>query len=422
MRLLGKALTFDDVLLVPAYSQVLPRDTDLSTRLSRNIRLNLPLVSAAMDTVTEARLAIAIAQEGGVGIVHKNLSPRQQAAEVARVKRYESGVLRDPITITPDVTVRQVIALSRQHGFSGFPVLEGKTVVGIVTNRDLRFETRLDVPVREVMTPRERLVWVKEGATLEEGKALVIDQVRELGDYFALRPHYGTAKVAILEAADSMNRPAANALLKLLEEPPLGALIMLVADRPSQLLPTIRSRCQQFALDQGDPASILEWLCAQDGAGDARREVENLARAAGSPLAARALAEQGLATAIDGLVAGMGNIAIGKLQPLAAAAQFAPLPLTLLVDQMLRVCHELLLLKCGAALPLASLGREPEAGLLRLADALHSHGVGAFMQKALEVKRLKLGPVTLRELDLAESLWFDWQSLCTVDKRRAAAR
>ena len=259
-------------------------------------------------------------------------------------------------------------------------------------------------------------------APLEEGKALVIDQVRELGDYFALRPHYGTAKIAILEAADSMNRPAANALLKLLEEPPLGALIMLVADRPSQLLPTIRSRCQQFALDQGDPASILEWLCAQDGAGDARREVENLARAAGSPLAARALAEQGLATAIDGLVAGMGNIAIGKLQPLAAAAQFAPLPLTLLVDQMLRVCHELLLLKCGAALPLASLGREPEAGLLRLADALHSHGVGAFMQKALEVKRLKLGPVTLRELDLAESLWFDWQSLCTVDKRRAAAR
>ena len=129
MRLLGKALTFDDVLLVPAYSQVLPRDTDLSTRLSRNIRLNLPLVSAAMDTVTESRLAIAIAQEGGVGIVHKNLSPREQAAEVARVKRYESGVLRDPITVAPDTTVRQVIGLSRQHGFSGFPVLEGKRVV-----------------------------------------------------------------------------------------------------------------------------------------------------------------------------------------------------------------------------------------------------------------------------------------------------
>jgi IMP dehydrogenase len=191
MRLLGKALTFDDVLLVPAYSQVLPRDTDLSTRLSRNIRLNLPLVSAAMDTVTEAQLAIAIAQEGGVGIVHKNLSPRQQAAEVARVKRYESGVLRDPITITPDATVQQVIALSRQHGFSGFPVLEGKTVVGIVTNRDLRFESRLDIPVREVMTPRERLIWVHEGATIDEGKALMhrhrLERVLVVNEAFELR-------------------------------------------------------------------------------------------------------------------------------------------------------------------------------------------------------------------------------------------
>lgn len=173
MRLLGKALTFDDVLLVPAFSQVLPRDTSLATRLSRNIALNLPLVSAAMDTVTEARLAIAIAQEGGIGIVHKNLTPKQQAAEVARVKRYESGVLRDPITVTPETTVRQVLELSRQHGFSGFPVLEGKTVVGIVTNRDLRFETRLDAPVRDVMTPRERLVSVREGASLEEGKTLM---------------------------------------------------------------------------------------------------------------------------------------------------------------------------------------------------------------------------------------------------------
>jgi len=173
MRLLGKALTFDDVLLVPAFSQVLPRDTSLATRLSRNIELNLPLVSAAMDTVTEARLAIAIAQEGGIGIVHKNLSVKQQAAEVARVKRYESGILRDPITITPDTPVSQVVELSRQHGVSGFPVLEGARVVGIVTNRDLRFETRLEAPVRDIMTPRERLVTVDERATLEDGKALM---------------------------------------------------------------------------------------------------------------------------------------------------------------------------------------------------------------------------------------------------------
>jgi IMP dehydrogenase len=194
MRLLGKALTFDDVLLVPAFSQVLPRDTDLSTPLSRNIRLNLPLVSAAMDTVTEARLAIALAQEGGIGIVHKNLTPKQQAAEVARVKRYESGVLRDPITVTPDTPVRAVMELSRLHGVSGFPVIGGNggtTVVGIVTNRDLRFESRLDVPVSEIMTPRERLVTVTESATLDEGKALMhkhkLERVLVVNKDFELR-------------------------------------------------------------------------------------------------------------------------------------------------------------------------------------------------------------------------------------------
>ncbi|GAP38332.1 IMP dehydrogenase [Piscinibacter sakaiensis] len=191
MRLLGKALTFDDVLLVPAFSQVLPRDTSLATRFSRNITLNLPLVSAAMDTVTEARLAIAIAQEGGLGIVHKNLTPMQQAAEVARVKRYESGVLRDPITISPGVPVRDVVALSRQHGISGFPVVEDGRVVGIVTGRDLRFETRLDVPVREIMTPRERLITVREHASLADAKALMhkhkLERVLVVNEAFELR-------------------------------------------------------------------------------------------------------------------------------------------------------------------------------------------------------------------------------------------
>jgi IMP dehydrogenase len=191
MRLLGKALTFDDVLLVPAFSQVLPRETRLATRLSRNITLNLPLVSAAMDTVTEARLAIAIAQEGGIGIVHKNMPPKAQAAEVARVKRYESGVLRDPITVAPDVPVREVMALSKAHGISGFPVLQGKQVVGIVTNRDLRFETRMDVPVREIMTPRERLITVREGASIDDGKALMhkhkLERVLVVNEAFELR-------------------------------------------------------------------------------------------------------------------------------------------------------------------------------------------------------------------------------------------
>ncbi len=173
MRLSQKALTFDDVLLVPAYSAILPRDTDLTTRLTRGIALNIPLVSAAMDTVTEARLAIAMAQEGGIGIVHKNMPPRDQAREVARVKRYESGVLRDPITIPPSMKISEVIALTHQHGISGFPVVEGRKVVGIITNRDLRFEEELDAEVREKMTPREKLVTVKEGATLDEAKRLM---------------------------------------------------------------------------------------------------------------------------------------------------------------------------------------------------------------------------------------------------------
>ena len=191
MRLLGKALTFDDVLLVPAYSQVLPKDTSLATQFSRKLRLNLPLVSAAMDTVTESRLAIAIAQEGGIGIVHKNLTPQEQAAQVLKVKRYESGVLRDPVFITPDTKVRAVMALSDELGVSGFPVVDGGKVVGIVTGRDMRFEMRYDQPVSEIMTPRERLITVPEGTTPEEAKALLnkykLERLLVVNDAFELK-------------------------------------------------------------------------------------------------------------------------------------------------------------------------------------------------------------------------------------------
>ena len=173
MQIIQKALTFDDVLLVPAHSNVLPKDVSLKTRLTRTIELNIPLLSAAMDTVTEARLAIAIAQEGGIGIVHKNLTPKAQAAQVLKVKRFESGVVKDPITIAPDMTVRDVLVLTRQHRISGLPVVEAGRVVGIVTNRDLRFENNLDQPVRNIMTPRERLVTIREGAALEEAMHLL---------------------------------------------------------------------------------------------------------------------------------------------------------------------------------------------------------------------------------------------------------
>jgi IMP dehydrogenase len=191
MRLIKKALTFDDVLLIPAYSSVLPRDTQLGTQLTREIALNIPLVSAAMDTVTEGKLAIAMASEGGIGVIHKNLKPAEQAREVLKVKRYESGVLRDPITIGPLMTVREVIHLSKEHGFSGFPVLEGKTVVGIITNRDLRFEEDLDAAVKTKMTPRERLVTVQEGASLEEAKRLMnkhrLERVLVINEAFELK-------------------------------------------------------------------------------------------------------------------------------------------------------------------------------------------------------------------------------------------
>ena len=173
MRLLQKALTFDDVLLVPAYSEVLPKDVLLSTKLTREISINIPMISAAMDTVTEANLAIAMAQEGGVGIIHKNLSAKQQAAEVAKVKRHESGVVSDPITVGPDMLVGDVIRMCLEHRISGVPVVEGRRVLGMVTNRDLRFETRMQAPVREIMTPRERLVTVQEGASLDEAKRLM---------------------------------------------------------------------------------------------------------------------------------------------------------------------------------------------------------------------------------------------------------
>jgi IMP dehydrogenase len=191
MRAARKALTFDDVLLVPAHSLVVPNDVSLASRLTPTIGLNIPLLSAAMDTVTETRLAIAIAQEGGLGVVHKNMPPAKQAAEVAKVKRFESGVVKDPITIPPTMSVREVLALTRRHRISGLPVVEGKRVVGIVTNRDLRFETNLDQPASAIMTKGDKLVTVPEGTDLERAKALMhqhrLERVLVVTDAMELR-------------------------------------------------------------------------------------------------------------------------------------------------------------------------------------------------------------------------------------------
>jgi len=191
LRIQAQALTFDDVSLVPAHSTVLPRDVSLATRLTRNLRLNLPIVSAAMDTVTEARLAVAIAQLGGIGIIHKNLTAQQQAAEVAKVKTFEAGVIREPFTVTPYTTIGEVLRLTRARNISGVPVVDGGQLVGIVTGRDMRFEKKLDDPVRNIMTRRERLVTVREGASHEEVLHLLhkhrIEKILVVNDDFALR-------------------------------------------------------------------------------------------------------------------------------------------------------------------------------------------------------------------------------------------
>lgn len=191
MRIAREALTFDDVLLQPGYSDVLPREVDLSTRLTAEIGLSIPILSSAMDTVTEARLAIALAQEGGLGVIHKNMSIDEQARQVATVKKFESGIVRDPITVSPEMTIREVIDLTRAMGISGVPVVNEKETVGIVTHRDLRFETQLDAPVSAVMTPKERLVTVGEGADEEEVLSLLhqhrIEKVLVVDDTFRLK-------------------------------------------------------------------------------------------------------------------------------------------------------------------------------------------------------------------------------------------
>jgi len=191
MRIIQDALTFDDVLLIPAFSAILPKDVDLKTRLTRDIYLNIPLVSAAMDTVTESRAAICLAQEGGLGVIHKNMPPQIQANEVRKVKKYESGVIADPITIGPDATIRDVLELTHSHNISGVPVTEGGNLTGIVTHRDLRFATQFDEPVSSIMTPKDRLITVKEGASKDEVLALLhahrIEKVLVVDDQFTLK-------------------------------------------------------------------------------------------------------------------------------------------------------------------------------------------------------------------------------------------
>src|SRR5689334_22386872 len=257
MRILSEALTFDDVSLVPAYSNVLPRDVDLGTRLTRTIRLNLPIISAAMDTVTEARLAITMAQSGGIGIIHKNMTIERQAAEVRLVKKFEAGVIRDPITVGPQTSIREVMQITHAHNISGVPVVDGEQLVGIVTNRDLRFEKKPEDPVKNIMTRKDRLVTVKEGASEDEVLALLhkfrIEKVLVVDDAFRLR---GLITVKDIQKA----RDNPNACKDDRERLRVGAAVGVTGDTEERIAALVDAGVDVLVIDtaHGHSSGVIE--------------------------------------------------------------------------------------------------------------------------------------------------------------------
>ena len=257
MRIVQEALTFDDVLLLPAYSEVLPKEVELRTRLTREIDLSIPLIAAAMDTVTEAKLAIALAQEGGIGIIHKNMTPARQADEVRQVKKFESGVISDPITVRPDVSIGAVLELTRKHHISGVPVVEGQNLVGIVTSRDLRFETQLDDPVSRIMTPKDRLVTVREGAERDEVIALLhkhrIEKVLVVNDQFQLR-----GMITVKDIQKSHDNP--NACKDERERLRVGAAVSTGPDSEARISALVEAEADVLVLDtaHGHSRGVLD--------------------------------------------------------------------------------------------------------------------------------------------------------------------
>jgi IMP dehydrogenase len=257
MRILAEALTYDDVYLVPAHSAVLPRDVDTSTRLTRNLRLNIPIVSAAMDTVTEARLAITMAQQGGIGIIHKNMTADQQAAEVRLVKKFEAGVIRSPISVGPNTSIREVLQLTRAHNISGVPVVDGEKLVGIVTSRDLRFERKHDDPVRNIMTRQEKLVTVGEGATQDEVLQLLhkhrIEKVLVVNSDYQLR---GLITVKDIQKARDNPNAAKDRLERLL----VGAAVGVGGDTEARIEALVEAGVDVLVVDtaHGHSQGVIE--------------------------------------------------------------------------------------------------------------------------------------------------------------------
>jgi len=265
MQLIGEALTFDDVSLVPAYSQVLPGDVNLTTRLTREIDLNAPLISAAMDTVTEARLAIAMAEEGGIGVVHKNMTLEQQAEQVQIVKKYEAGVIKDPITVNPNTTIREVLDLTHRHNISGVPVVDGNELVGIVTSRDMRFEKRLDDPVRNIMTAKQDLITVGEDASQDEVLDLLhthrIEKVLVVNDHFDLR---GLVTVKDIQKSTDYPNAAKDSQERLL----VAAAVGVGGDTEERVSALVESNVDVIVVDtaHGHTKGVLErirWVKSQ---------------------------------------------------------------------------------------------------------------------------------------------------------------
>ncbi|WP_027601521.1 MULTISPECIES: IMP dehydrogenase [Pseudomonadaceae] len=333
LRISQEALTFDDVLLIPGYSDVLPKDVSLKTRLTRGIELNIPLVSAAMDTVTESRLAIAMAQEGGIGIIHKNMTVEQQAAEVRKVKRFEAGVVKDPITIDADASVRDLFDLTRLHNISGVPVLSGRDLVGIVTSRDVRFETRLDVPVREVMTPKDRLVTVREGADKQEVRELLhkhrIEKVLIVDEAFALKGMMTVKDIEKAKAYPNASKDDAGSLR-------VGAAVGTGAETPERVAALVAAGVDVIVVDtaHGHSKGVIErvrWVK------ETYPQVQVIGGNIATAEAAKALADAGADAVKVGIgpgsicttriVAGVGVPQISAIANVAAALEGTGVPL-----------------------------------------------------------------------------------------------
>ncbi|WP_295515216.1 IMP dehydrogenase [uncultured Pseudomonas sp.] len=333
LRISQEALTFDDVLLIPGYSDVLPKDVSLKTRLTRGIELNIPLVSAAMDTVTESRLAIAMAQEGGIGIIHKNMTVEQQAAEVRKVKRFEAGVVKDPITIDADASVRDLFDLTRQHNISGVPVLSGRDLVGIVTSRDVRFETRLDIPVRDVMTPKDRLVTVREGADKQEVRELLhkhrIEKVLIVDAAFALKGMMTVKDIEKAKAYPNASKDDAGSLR-------VGAAVGTGAETPERVAALVAAGVDVIVVDtaHGHSKGVIErvrWVK------ETYPQVQVIGGNIATAEAAKALADAGADAVKVGIgpgsicttriVAGVGVPQISAIANVAAALEGTGVPL-----------------------------------------------------------------------------------------------